>query len=110
MGRFIYGNGNTKTEIEDRTLAHLQHVIGSKLRRGESFFFSWKDDPSTGGGRRSIWVHPGADLEFRFFGHRTPRFNREWLEALALVANGSSGLYVVPEPAVRHAPRVEAVA
>ncbi|MDD7929311.1 DUF7882 family protein [Microbacterium thalli] len=101
MGRFIYGNGNTKVEIEDRTLAHLQQVIGTKLRRNESFFFSWREDTSVGGGRRSVWIHQGADLEFTYFGHRAPRLNRDWLEAMALVAGSAAGLYVVPEPAPR---------
>ncbi len=99
MGRFIYGNGQSKTEIEDRTLAHLQHVMGSKLRRGECFFFSWRDDMSVGDGRHAVWIHPSANLEFKFHGHRSPQLNRDWLEALAKVANSSSGLYVVPEPA-----------
>lgn len=39
MGKFIY-NGSVRVEIEDRTLAHLQAVIGRKLRRGEGFHFT----------------------------------------------------------------------
>ncbi|APF32905.1 ATP-dependent DNA ligase [Microbacterium paludicola] len=105
MGRFIYGNGNgnAKVEIEDRTLAHLQQVVGAKLRRSESFFFTWKDDPSVGGGRRAVWIHPGADLEFKFHGGREPQLSREWLTALTTVASSPTGLYVVPEPAPRAA-------
>jgi hypothetical protein len=99
MGRFVYGNGNVKIEIEDRTLAHLQQVVGSKLRRSESFFFSWREDTSVGGGRHSVWVHPGAHLEFKFHGGREPHLSREWLHALATVASSPTGLYVVPEPA-----------
>lgn len=99
MGRFIYGNNQAKTEIDDRVLAHLQQVMGTKLRRSESFFFSWRDDVSVGGGRRTVWIHPGADLEFRYHGSRKPELNREWLTALALVANSGSGLYLIPEPA-----------
>jgi hypothetical protein len=41
MGKLIY-NVNTSTEIDDRALAHLQIVIIGKLRRQESFAFSWK--------------------------------------------------------------------
>ncbi|WJM14699.1 ATP-dependent DNA ligase [Microbacterium arborescens] len=103
MGRFIYGNGNSKVEIEDRTLAHLQQVFGAKLRRSEPFFFTWKDDPSVGGGRRAVWVHPSADIEFKFHGSREPRLNREWIAALAAVASSPTGLYVIPEPAPRAA-------
>lgn len=100
MGRFTYGNGHSKIDVEDRALAHLQHVIGSKLRRNECFFFTWKEDQSIGGGRRSVWIHHGADLEFAFNGHRMPTLNRAWLEAMASVANSASGLYLVPEPPV----------
>ena len=50
MGRLIYDN-TTAVEFDDRVLAHLQLVIGTKLRRGEGFFLNWKDDPSVGDGR-----------------------------------------------------------
>jgi hypothetical protein len=110
MGRFIYGNGHAKVEIEDRTLAHLQHVIGTKLHRSEPFFFTWKEDVSVGGGRHAVWIHPGADLGFKFHGNREPQLSRDWITALAMVASSPSGLYVVPEPAPRAAgsqPRAE---
>ncbi len=99
MGRFSYGNGLSKVEIEDRGLSHLQHVMGSKLRRGEGFFFTWADDISIGSGRRTVWIHPTADLKFKYHGSRTPSLNREWLEALMQVANSPSGLRLIPEPA-----------
>lgn len=98
MGSLTYGT-NTRVSIDDRPLVHLQVVIGNKLRRHEGFYFSWREDPTIGDGRRSIWVHPQSDLDFKYFGHRTPTLNRAWLEALAEVANSPSGLYVVPEPA-----------
>jgi hypothetical protein len=43
MGKFVYSD-TVKVEIEDRALAHLHVVIGTKLRRGEPFYFSWRDD------------------------------------------------------------------
>lgn len=98
MGKFTYEN-NIKIDIEDRLLAHLQTVIGGKLRRGESFFFSWRDDPSVGDGRTSVWLHPQSSLVYKFYGSRQPEINRSWLEALAYVANSPAGLHVVPEPA-----------
>lgn len=98
MGRFYYGE--RKVEIEDRALAHLQIVIGSKLRRGEPFYFTWREDASVGDGRTSVWMHPAASFTFRFFGSRRPTLNRKWLEALSFTANSSSGLHLVPEPAV----------
>lgn len=98
MGRFTY-EGSVKVEFDDRALAHLQLVIGSKLRRGESFFFSWRDDATIGGGRTTVWIHPRCNLVYKFYGGRQPRLNPAWIDALAVTANSSTGLYLVPEPA-----------
>lgn len=98
MGRFMY-NDTARVEIDDRTLAHLQTVIGNKLRRGESFHFTWRNDASLGDGRTTVWVHPQADLVYKFNGSRQPKLNRAWVEALMYTANSPTGLYVVPEPA-----------
>lgn len=98
MGMFIY-EGGVKTEIEDRTLTHLQLVIAAKLRRGEPFTFTWKEDLSIGGGRVTVWLHSGSSLVYKYSGSRQPSINREWIEALAFTANSPSGLYLVPEPA-----------
>ncbi|MDT3315712.1 ATP-dependent DNA ligase [Microbacterium sp. KSW4-11] len=97
MGRFNYSS-QVKAEVEDRALAHLQVVIGNKLRRGESFFFTWRDDATVGDGRRSVWIHPSADLDFKYYGSRAPAMNRTWLEKLAYAANSSGGLFVMSEP------------
>lgn len=98
MGKFMYEN-RVRVDFEDRVLAHLQHVITTKLRRGESFTFMWRDDVSVGDGRTVVWMHDHADLSFKYHGSRTPTLNRAWLSALSSVANSASGLYVVPEPA-----------
>ncbi|WP_136055533.1 ATP-dependent DNA ligase [Microbacterium sp. K24] len=98
MGRFIY-EGNVKTDIEDRALTHLQLVITAKLRRGEPFPFTWREDLSVGGGRTTVWVQARSSLVFKYSGSRQPAINREWVEALAFTANSPSGLYLVPEPA-----------
>ena len=97
MGRLSY-DGVEKLEIDDRALAHLQLVIGSKLRRGESFLFTWRPDTSLGGGRVSVWMHPHASLVFRFAGSRPLRINRAWVEAMMNAANSPAGLSLVPEP------------
>ncbi len=97
MGKFVY-EGGVKTEIEDRALTHLQLVITAKLRRGEPFPFSWREDTSVGGGRTTVWIQPGSSLVFKYFGSRQPSINRAWIEALAFTANAPSGLYLVPEP------------
>ena len=51
MGTFVYGSGALRVEFDDRVLAHLQAVIGVKIRRNERFFFSWFDTQAVGDGR-----------------------------------------------------------
>ena len=98
MGRFIYDSA-VKVDFEDRLLAHLQLVIGAKMRRGESFHFTWKDDATIGDGRITVWVHPRCSIVYKFYGSRKPRINRAWVDALLYTANSPTGLYAVPEPA-----------
>jgi hypothetical protein len=84
-------------ELEDRLLAHLQVVISTKLRRGESFFISWVVPHSEGGGRHVIWIDNGVPIRIRFEGSRPPSINREWAETLALSANTNNGLVISEE-------------
>jgi hypothetical protein len=88
-------------EFDDRALVHLQLVIGSKLRRGESFFLSWNDPVSVGGGRSSVWLHPAIPLFFTYDGGKTPSINRAWVEVLIASANSGHGLLLSAEPAVQ---------
>lgn len=97
MGKFIY-EGGVKVEIEDRALTHIQLVISAKLRRGEAFAFSWREDASVGGGRTTVWVHPGSSIVYKYYGGRQPAINRAWVDALAFTANAPTGLYLVHEP------------
>ena len=100
MGKFQY-DGMVKVDFDDRLLAHLHAVIGAKVRRGESFHFSWKDDASIGDGRTTVWIHPGASMVYKYYGSRRPLLNRTWVEQLMYNANSASGLYVTPEPMER---------
>lgn len=97
MGKFVFEQ-QTRIDFEDRLLAHLQIVITAKLRRGESFTFTWRDDASIGNGRTTIWVHPRSVILFKFYGSRRPSLSKAWLDALTHTANSPDGLYVVPEP------------
>jgi hypothetical protein len=97
MGTLNYDSSFT-ADFDDRLLAHLQIVIGAKLRRNESFYFSWKDDARVGDGRTTIWLHPSISLVYKYFGSRMPMINRAWVEELTLAANTPSGLQIVREP------------
>jgi hypothetical protein len=85
MEELTYGSTLT-ADFSDRVLAHIQVLVGAKLRRGESFYFTWRDDPP-GGGRSTIWSNPGIPIAYKFFGARTPSLNREWIETLMFTVN-----------------------
>jgi len=94
VGMLVY-NGRMTLTIDDRVLAHLQVVVINKLRRRESFTFTWED----GTQEAVCWIGPSIPLEFVYSGNRRPLLNREWLELMAMSANANSGLVVMPEPA-----------
>jgi hypothetical protein len=104
MGCLHYGDHGTAVTIDDRALTHLQIVIINKLRRGESFAFSWTEPTSTGSGRSTIWLHPMVTLRFKFAGNRVPSVNVQWLAQLTELANSSAGLRCTAEPADTSAP------
>ncbi|KZC95739.1 MULTISPECIES: DUF7882 family protein [Clavibacter] len=97
MGTFKYDSTLT-AEFDDRLLAHLQLVIGAKLRRGENFYFSWRDDVEVGDGRTTIWMHNSLPLVFKYHGSRVPPINRKWVDALMTTANSPGGLLIMREP------------
>ncbi|WP_460517915.1 DUF7882 family protein [Humibacter antri] len=98
MGALLYGGSDIEVKFEDRVLAHLQVVIGAKLRRREGFFFTWRDDISVGDGRSSVWIDPAVPLYFRYSGSKAPSINRDWIELLTLSANSTQGLHLMNEP------------
>lgn len=100
MGKLTY-DSTLVVDFDDRVLAHLQIVIGAKLRRNESFYFSWRDDAAVGDGRSVIWLHPSIAVFYKYHGGRLPAINRTWIEDLMATANSSAGLRIVPEPPER---------
>lgn len=98
MGSLIYGSTAIEVQFEDRVLAHLQVVMSAKLRRGESFFFSWFDTPNVGDGRSAIWIHQSVPLYFKYVGGRQPSLNKRWLEEMAIAAGSNQGLVLTEEP------------
>jgi hypothetical protein len=97
MGRLTY-ESHDRLIVDDRTLAHLQVVIGDKLRRRESFLMTWRDTLENGGGRTTVWVHPRASLVFSFERRQASPLNRDWIAALSDAAHSPSGLRLVAEP------------
>ncbi len=95
MGKLRYGV--TDYELDDRVLAHIQVVVGMKLRRGENFFLSWRKPTSGRPGRQSIWVDNGLHLAFEYEGATIPSINRDWTETLAASAATTFGLQVTDE-------------
>lgn len=98
MGEFVYGNPSVVVNFDDRVLAHLKIVILAKVRRGESFSFSWEYTAAAGSGHSSIWIHPTIPLQFNFQGSKEPLLNRAWVEELVRISNTPAGLRVTPEP------------
>lgn len=95
MGTLHYGSSSFP--FDDRLLAHLQLVIGLKLRRSEDFFLTWRADPITGEGRHAIWIDNGVPIHFEYFGSRPPSISRDWVESLSLSAASSAGLVLGEE-------------
>ncbi|HEY2642266.1 MAG TPA: ATP-dependent DNA ligase [Galbitalea sp.] len=104
MGSLMYDG--FVVHLDDRTLTHLQIVIVNKLRRGDSFVMSWKDDTEAGNGRSAVWLHPHMLLHFKFDGGKVPSVNPEWLATLAASAESSRGLVITAEDG--YIPQLEA--
>ena len=95
----MYGSPPEAIPVPDRTLAHLKLVMVAKLRRGETFTLSvTPEDEAAGYGRQTIWISPDIPLRFVFDDPVGPSINKLWLERLAVSANSTGGLLIVPEP------------
>jgi hypothetical protein len=92
MGVLAYSAERMSFYFDDETLAHLQVVITAKLRRGESFFLSWRDPREVGGGRSAIWIHSAIPLSFHFDSVARPTLDRQLLEEMAVAAIAAGGL------------------
>ncbi|RFA19065.1 DUF7882 family protein [Subtercola boreus] len=97
MGTLLYGPAAKSVNIDDRDLAHLQAVMVAKLKRGESFSFSWERSSDFGSGHSTLWMHPYMHLEFTYQGSKRIPLNRAWVEVLMNAANSSSGLELIAE-------------
>ncbi len=93
MGTLVY-NGTAEFTFDDRVLAHLQIVIGLKLRRREGFLMTWIDHTKGDGDgvATTAWIDPSQSLLFRYTGSQMPPINKDWLMLLTESSNSSSGL------------------
>jgi hypothetical protein len=105
MGRLKFANG-VRLDLDDRSLAHVNAVMQIKLRRGESFHLSWKDDPTIGDGRTTVWVHPETSSACTL-GSRVAKLDPRWIEALMVTANSVGGMRIVDPPARDESPAWE---
>jgi hypothetical protein len=92
MGTLFYGSGRLPILIDDVTLAHIQALVASKLRRHEGFLLSWNDALSVGNGRSSVWIHPDTDLHFKFDGGKAPAVEPRAFAEMSQAANSPRGL------------------
>lgn len=66
MGRLKYNGTSGPISIDDEMLTHLKIVIGTKLRRQESFLMTWRPVDGEPDRRLTIWIHPSIPLQFGF--------------------------------------------
>jgi hypothetical protein len=95
MGTLIYGCEH-EIALDDRTLSHLQIVMGLKLRRQEGFFLTLNENDADLPGRCSLWIDPAIPLLFRYDCAAAAPINRDWLEQLTLSSYSPGGLQVLP--------------
>ncbi|MEY9954148.1 hypothetical protein [Leifsonia sp. EB34] len=96
MGTLTY-DGET-VSFEDRTLAHLQAAITTKLRRREPFLLSWKCDEAGLPARTSLWIDNAIPIRYAFERADLGGLNTAWLNSMIEMAGRTSGLLVTDEP------------
>lgn len=96
MGTLTY-DGDTIT-FEDRTLAHLQAAITTKLRRREPFLMSWRCDEPGLPARMSLWIDNAIPIRYEFERADLGGLNGAWLNSMLEMAGRTSGLLVTEEP------------
>jgi len=89
-----YGASGTSISVDDRTLAHLQVVITTKLRRNEGFLLQWGPSPDSVGGRGAAWIHPSSDLVYDYGGDQETALDPAALDTMMSEASGRHGLRI----------------
>jgi hypothetical protein len=83
MGSVEYNSARPPIAVDDETLAHLKIVIGTKLRRHESFMMTWLPEQQGGEtGRLTIWMHPSIPLVLSFDEPTMPEIDPRRIERM----------------------------
>lgn len=92
MGSLEYNSARPAIEVDDSTLAYLKIIIGTKLRRQESFMMTWLPDVQTEAGRLTIWMHPSIPLVIAFDGPQLPTIDPTRLQRMMELLNSRGEL------------------
>jgi len=92
MGRLEYNSARPAIEVDDETLAHVKIVIGTKLRRQESFMMTWLPDAKSNAGRLTIWMHPSIPLIMAFDASTMPAIDPKRIERMMELLNARGEL------------------
>ncbi|MET4781564.1 ATP-dependent DNA ligase [Glaciihabitans sp. UYNi722] len=98
MGHLVYGISAEHIDLDDRTLAHIQAVIASKLRRSESFWIEFVHDAGRGGRRDVIWVDDAMPFVFRYGSAAHPKIDRKSLDDLLGQASDRGRMIIRSHP------------
>ncbi|AOX46531.1 hypothetical protein [Microbacterium sp. BH-3-3-3] len=93
MATLYYGSDTAPIFLPDRLMGYIKVIASTKLRRGESFTFTWtgtEQDP----GRSTIWLQPSIPLRFVFESVEPEQLVGEYLRTLADQSNAASGLVI----------------
>lgn len=93
MATLFYGSDTAPISLPDRLMGYIKVITSTKLRRGESFTFTWTGTDDEGG-RSTIWLQPAIPLRFVFDAAEPEQLAGDYLRALADQANAASGLVV----------------
>lgn len=92
MAKLVYGALQREIVTDDHTLAHLEAVTLSRLRRQNAFAIRWVEAGRSGLARRTIWLHDSADLYFEYDGAVPVELDRDLLDRMAVAADSNTGI------------------
>ena len=107
VGVLIYGDEGIRVALDDRTLAHVQALVNTRLRRNHPFFLWWRDARVTGNGQSALWIARRVSLVFHYRSPAPIVLNAEWMRELLLAADRPGGAFLGAEPGSSDDPRPE---